>query len=471
MQRRLFPKCALFCSGLLCILCTRVNAQDYQIKDAFLTYIPPTFTIKVALTDSIDQSAVGDINALSTTVTALPSGISLKLRQAYLAQGSFKTVFVDLDPQQLPAASDKLFTICFKQLRFTDKNDSTKPPVLRTSVCSTGNIESEVQTRARMEQIFKDLEAVPKESTEKNIFASGFVTKGSGGDSQGGADLSLNSNDLGVPGLTANLHMQKTTSENADPKHFDVGLNYRSTVLFNGGDISAIRDAQNSGKTEEAQKQLSGLSHAVWSSVTFDFGSSFEAQALSFNVTNFIGDGMVQIKSRVLPLIPIQDGQTTEDRTGFLKFHFVPGGVEIGQNLNKGNDAASMAGSANSNAVNSVDWIARYKFGAGFTLFYRNIKTRFLFKRVELDAQFVGRYLFKSEIMFDEATMKNISTTTGLKPWSQVGLNAYIADTPSGRFGFKLSYKKGSLPPVFSPTNSFQFGFLFETADDVKKKQ
>jgi hypothetical protein len=167
--------------------------------------------------------------------------------------------------------------------------------------------------------------------------------------------------------------------------------------------------------------------------------------------------------------MPLNKDETREDKTGFIRFHIVPGGLEIGQNLNKGNDAEQMMGSDDSDQVESVDWLARYKFGAGFTLFYRNLKTRWLFKRIELDTKFVGRYLFRREIMFDQATMMNIATTKGFKPWTQIGLNAYVVDTPSGRFGLRLAYKKGSLPPVFSPTNSFQFGLLFETADDVKK--
>lgn len=128
------------------------------------------------------------------------------------------------------------------------------------------------------------------------------------------------------------------------------------------------------------------------------------------------------------------------------------------------------AAATDSTSPESVDWIARYKFGGGFTLFYKDPNSRWLFKRVELDAQFVGRYLFRREVMFDQETMKNISTTKGLKPWTQVDLKAYVVDVPSGRFGLKLGYKKGSLPPVFAATNSFQFGFVYETADDTKQQ-
>jgi hypothetical protein len=471
MPMRSAWRIALLCIGSLCILSHAVHAQDYKIKDAFLTYVPPTFTAKVSLSDAIAPNAVGDINSSNITIIALPSGLALLPLRTYLAQQSFKTIFIDLDPRQLPAASDQQVSICFKQLRFADAQGTTQTPVVKTGVCFTGSIDNEAQTRARMEQILKDLDAVPKESSERNIFASGFVTTASGSDSQGGLDLNLNSSDLGLPGLTANLHMEKTTTENGDPKHFDVGLNYRSTFLFHGHDISTIQDLQNSGKTKEAQGKLDTLSHAVWSGITFDFGSHFEAEAFTFNVTNFIGEGMAQIKSRVLPLIPVETGETSEDRTGFYKFHLIPGGLEIGQNLNKGNESMQAAGSGSTNPTNSIDWVARYKFGAGLTLFYRNLKTRWLFKRIELDAQFVGRYLFRNEIMFDQSTMMDISTTKGFKPWTQVGLNAFIADTASGRFGLKLSYNKGSLPPVFAPTNSFQFGLVFETADDTKKKQ
>src|SRR5205085_2736906 len=184
--------------------------------------------------------------------------------------------------------------------------------------------------------------------------------------------------------------------------------------------------------------------------------------------------GMIRIKSRVLPLRRLKEGDVASDRAGFVKFDFVPGGVEIGQNLNNGTNqtmgTTQMAAATDPTSPNTVDWIARYKYGAELALSFRDLKTRFLFKRVELNAQFVGRYLFRKEVMFDQSTMMNITTTKGMKPWTQVDLKAYVADTPAGRFGLKLSYNKGSLPPVFSPTNSFQFGFVYETADDAKSQ-
>ena len=469
----LLLKRTLLCLALLSSASGIVAAQDYKIRETHLANSRRAFRVEVTFTDLVATAAITDLDKSDVQVVAMPSGRTLK-PDAPSLQGN-DMVVVGLDPAVPPAATDTDYTVCFARLRFIDSNNAANPLIQRSNVCGSGKIEDQAATQARLLNLFKEVNSVPKATEERNIFASGFVTQGAGGDSEGGMDLNLNSADLGVPGLTATLHMKKATANNADPKHFDVGLKYSSTLLFHRRALDRIREAQDSGNTAAAQRELDSLRRAVWSGVTFDFGSSFEAQAFSFDVTNFIGEGLIRIKSRVLPLRRPAEGGAAGDRAAFYKFFLVPGGVEVGQNLNNGMNqtmgaAQAAAAASDPNSPSSVDWIARYKCGAGLTLFFRDLKSRFLFKRIEFDAQFVGRYLFRKEVMFDQSTMMNIATTKGMKPWSQVDLRAYVADTPAGRFGLRLNYNKGSLPPVFSPTNSFQFGFVYETADDNKSR-
>lgn len=452
---------------VLCFISVLGIAQENRIQEAKLTFIPPhTFEVRVVFTNPLAPRVPENTVVSNITVTTAPSGIPLVVKRAF-QEGSLEEVFVELDPSVLPG-EDGQFVICFNTLRFRNSQDPSNT-ITKTRVCLTGDIEDAEKTMVRLEQLFTDLGEVPKSSTEKNIFASGFVAKGEGEGSEGGGTLNLNSNDLGVPGLTAFTHLKKTTAENADPKHYDVGLNYRSTLLVHRKTLGDIRDLQREGKNDEAQSKLNNLRNAVWSSVTFDCASKFEAQALSFDVTNFIGEGIVQIKSRILPLRSLKQGQTNRSRAGFFNLYMIPLGIEIGQSLNRGDEATQMGNAEQAEGLKDVDWVARYKFGGGFSLFYSDKDGRWLFKRIELDTQFAGRYLFRNEIMFDESTAMKIATDKGFKPWVQVGLNAYLADTPNGRFGFGLSYNRGSLPPVFATTNSFLFGFIFQTADDTKK--
>ena len=45
-------------------------------------------------------------------------------------------------------------------------------------------------------------------------------------------------------------------------------------------------------------------------------------------------------------------------------------------------------------------------------------------------------------------------------------LKVFFVDTDKGRFGFKLSFNRGRLPPVYAEVKSFDFGFVIESGDD-----
>jgi hypothetical protein len=158
---------------------------------------------------------------------------------------------------------------------------------------------------------------------------------------------------------------------------------------------------------------------------------------------------------------------------GFWRFRLIPAGAELGYNMS--NAAEAQATAAGGPAAPDTNWIARFKFGGVFTLFYRNnSETAGLLKRVELNLQAVDRYLFRREAQFDQETMKLTTTNRGFKPWYQADLRVYLTDpeegTPGGlRTGFKLTFNRGSLPPVFAATKSFQFGFILESTEKQKE--
>ncbi len=56
--------------------------------------------------------------------------------------------------------------------------------------------------------------------------------------------------------------------------------------------------------------------------------------------------------------------------------------------------------------------------------------------------------------------MKSTAVSKGEKPYFQADVKVYLVASSSGRYGFKLSYNRGSLPPVYSRVPSFQFRFV-----------
>ena len=81
-------------------------------------------------------------------------------------------------------------------------------------------------------------------SEDKNILASGFITAASGG-THGGADIVLNSIDLGIEGLTSFLQIKKSSVKEGDPKNFEAGTRFRHAIVHNGAKFVAIRTARN----------------------------------------------------------------------------------------------------------------------------------------------------------------------------------------------------------------------------------
>lgn len=269
--------------------------------------------------------------------------------------------------------------------------------------------------RARVQQI-------PKSSQQRSLLASGFVTSAAGA-AQGGAELSLNPS-LNSPGMTTFLQLRKSTQPGGDAKHFETGFRYRHAVPWNRDLLRSLAQARTA---DEINRQVNALQARRIAGAVIDAAAKIEVAASSMAVSNFVGDVGVHLVTR-----------TQRHWRGYA----VPFAIEGGRSLN------------------AVDWIARYKTGAGFTLFYDDESGVSPIRRAELDFNGMARQLF-----FDEARY-GARAGRGLRGYSQLDLKLYVALTPAGRYGVKLSFHNGSLPPVYAPVRSVQVGFVFESADD-----
>jgi hypothetical protein len=98
-------------------------------------------------------------------------------------------------------------------------------------------------------------------------------------------------------------------------------------------------------------------------------------------------------------------------------------GFEGGKNVGQPNQQGTPALNAP-----PVDWIARHKAGAELTLFYDNPSGQLPFKRIELSASGVNRYLFRNKLVFNESSSVCDIVQEGRKTWFESGLRLYLAE-------------------------------------------
>lgn len=461
---------------LLCCMSICAVAQAADGLEIESVRLNPIITgsdvfINVRFTGRLDVSHSEDLLTSNVTVKTLPSNTALAVRSVGRAGGTARLLQINLGPPPLPASArnDTEVEVCFATLNFIPSAGGTATTT--SPVCGKGMILSPTNVAAELEKQFAVLSETEKTQEERNIFASGFVANGEGGDAEGGAEINLNSNDLGMRGLTAFMRLKKATAEEADPKHLEIGINQSTTSLIGRGSLAEIRrlraimldttkpDTERAQAAADFRDLLRKRQERLLGGMFFDFGGKIETQALDFDVTNFVGEGAFQIQSRTKSLFG--------SKKGFWRFRLIPAAVELGYNVSQqppdGGEAAAI----------DPDWLARFKFGGVFTLFYKNrSEGPALFRRIELDLQAVDRYLFRREVQFNEEMRANTTTDRGHKPWFQAGLKVYFTDPEEGssgmRSGFRLSYNRGSLPPVFADTKSFQFGFVLESTESKK---
>lgn len=360
----------------------------------------------------------------------------------------------------LPIPEPSSAQVCFSHVSFIESDGTTKG---LQNVCSNAQILNSANVVAQKSLLLKNLQAVPKTSDEKNVFASGFVTTASSG-TAGGLNLDLNSNQLGIPGMTAFLRTNKTSVAGGDPKNLEIGANFRGAYLFGKRTLRKIRDDISTLEvapsdvvaSKDINAQEEALGRQLMSAVLVDTAGKVEGEGNNFDVGNYVADLRVSLQSRTNVLL----GSTK----GFWEFRILPVGFEGGKNIQTTSTASATSPSTTSM---QEDLIARYKGGGQFHLFYDDSANMLPFKRIDLTMQTVQRILFLNEAQ--TSSRGTTSYSDGSRAWYDANLIAYFAETTGGRFGFKLTYNDGSLPPSFTKARSFNFGFVFETPDGEQK--
>jgi hypothetical protein len=146
-------------------------------------------------------------------------------------------------------------------------------------------------------------------------------------------------------------------------------------------------------------------------------------------------------------------------RAGFFFVRIIPAGLEAGYNL-QDVDAPVLDGKS----------LARYKSGGTLTLRYDS-KNNAALNKIDLELNAVNRYLFQRELTLDPATNLVTFLEKGNKYYAEGNLKLYFLKVGKGRPGFRITFKRGSLPPVFAFTKAFDAGFFYESADDTTAKQ
>jgi hypothetical protein len=320
--------------------------------------------------------------------------------------------------------------VCFDNVRFGTPTD----PQTTGELCAAVSGDVEAAREAALNRLID----TPKASREQNIFASGFVTTAAD-ESEGGADIALNP-DFNVPNLNAFLRLKKTTADEGDPKNLEVGANYRVAFPWKAEQVQRMRDTPAG---PELNKLLEERQRNVLAGSLVDIAMKLESDPTNFSVTNYVGESSYQLRTMTKGFI---------GGAGFWRGFVMPGGIELGRSVGV-------------STPEDVDWLARYKAGAGFTLYYDS--PGFLpVRRIELDANAVLRYLFADESRFNSETNSIDLTDDGAHSYSQVDLKVFFGVSIAGRYGLKLSYNRGRLPPVFAQVKSFEFGFLLESGED-----
>jgi hypothetical protein len=418
--------------------------------------------IDVFFSQSLDATHNEDLATAGVTVEALPSKAMLTVIDIKRLGG---------DPTELELALSGDAALSDVQLKLTinralNFRDGQGARLVNGPFTFTSTLIKDSRTlQDAMQKLVDEMTRAGKSSQEKNIFASGFVT--TGGQTQGGADINLNSVDLGVPGLTSFMTLRKTTADGSDPKNFEAGATFRATFLRGQAGRTAIQNALNAYRVAptDAARQTAATEYntavvnfqkATLAAIFLDVAGKLEGQATNFNVTNGVVEASVKVQSRVKGLF---------GKDGFFHFQLLPLGFEGGSTLREPDSGTTVPLSVTDQALQQLDGIVRLKAGATLNAFWQNSRQVGLLRRFELELAVVDRYLFLNEIHYDTATRTNSTIRDGNRYYAQADVKLFVAESKAGRFGVKVSYERGSLPPVYAPVNSFQFGFLFESTN------
>lgn len=406
------------------------QAADPTIETAVVTnerQMTVVYSQALANTPAAPQFDINRVRLLPDNV--VPTSIT----QNALARTTFTVNFA-----AIPATAAR---ICFDQVQFPAQDGTVA--VSRGQVCA----DLSRDPASIKDEWIARFEEVPKSSREKDLFASGFVTTASD-ESAGGADISLNP-DLSIPSLNTFLQLKKTTADEGDARHFEAGARYRYTQTWRPGQLREIAAETDNARVNELIRARQQNIIAGW---LVDVAGKLEGDPTNFDVTNFVAESGFHLQTMTRGFL---------GRRGFWRGYVVPGGIEVGQSL-----GTTVPTPVDPEVEPEVNRIARYKAGAGFTVFYDNPGTQLPLRRVEIDINGVVRQLFLTESRFNNEANLTDLTDKGFHGYAQIDFKVFFVETIAGRYGFKLSFNRGRLPPVYAQVNSFDFGFLVESGDD-----
>jgi hypothetical protein len=456
------------------VLCAQTPAPapatpSIAIKNLDVVSGQNTLGLSIAFDKVLAPDHPEDLTDSNITILAKPGGSRMVPGRIHQVEDTL----IEITLVALAEAGDDSIDVCFQTLHFQTLDDTqTHVTPAGKPVCSTGKIMTQAEAKALAGQLNAAAAKAKadKSSSEKDIFASGFVTTASQSGTQGGADISLNSLLNGIPGTNSFLQIQKTSTAGGDPRHFEAGVSWRHISSFDPAlDKKIVDDIKKYEKaTTDAEKQKLGgtvntdaARYGVWLGALEDFAIKMEGDPTQFKAANTVGDGDIRILTRTLKLF----GSTN----GYFRARPLVAGFEGGRSIGQGQAAAAATGTTTTATTPDVNWIARGKIGADFTVFYDNAKSTGPIKRLEINAGGVERYLFFKEINYNATTKMDSSTGQGSRPYFQSDVKVFFAQDSKGRYGLRMAYTRGSLPPVFADVKSFQFGFVFETVDDKAK--
>jgi hypothetical protein len=409
------------------------QATDPTIKTALVTN--ETQMTVVFSQDLTNSPAAPQID--NNRVRLLPDNVvPVSVVQNLLNRATFTVNFA-----AVPTTATR---ICFDQVQFADAAGAVATS--SAQVCA----EISRDPASVKSEWIAAFQEVPKSTREKDLFASGFVTTASD-ESAGGADISLNP-DLRIPNLNTFFQLKKATADEGDARNFEAGARYRYTRTWRPGQLEEIRTETNRDRVNALIRERQQNIVAGW---LIDVAGKLEADPTNFDVTNFVAESGFHLQSMTRGFL---------GRRGFWRGYVVPGAIEVGQSL--GTTVPLPTSPEEEPAAPEVNRIARYKAGAGLTVFFDNPGTQLPLRRFEIDINAVMRQLFLTESRFnDEANITDV-TDKGFHGYAQVDFKVFLLQTSAGRYGFKLSFNRGRLPPVYAQVNSFDFGFLVESGDD-----
>lgn len=354
-----------------------------------------------------------------------------------------------------------------------DNGKEVSPAGEATGVTGTGTIINRGNLDKRIEQDYEALKnsvAHAKTDDEKDAFIGlNVVVPSGGGKAEGGADISFNKDlrpaTLGQAALFNHIilgfKLKKASEETSDARHFEIGINFRKTFLrLNNADLNTIKSAlagatsvdKDGAKQKEGEAlaainrlQKNFIRDYIWDNA-LRFEGDVSDRGIS-NVSNLLWDSQLQVATV---------SRAFAGQTGFWNFRWVPVGFEFGGNLTNNDDPTQAKRS-----------LARLKSGGELNLIFKAASLDEPISRVVLSAKALERYLFKNEATLDEMTKKVVMTDKGSKYWLQADLKVSSGFRVGvSRVGFKLTFERGFLPPVYSFVKTFKFSVFFETNDD-----